>query len=247
MITRAAAGLVAVLAALLISPVVSAQEPVRVFAAASLTEPLTQLLTQQSGVDGIFASSGTLARQIEGGAPADIFISANPKWSNYLIEKGVARPEQGADFLRNRLVVVSPKDSAIPLIFDTTAGAAFLQDRLAMGDPDHVPAGSYAKQALQAIGLWSDLDSVAVRTANVRAALAFVEQGAVGYGIVYASDATASDKVAVVATIPEDLHQPILYTITLLSDRPEAKAVLTLLQNGDSAEVLKRFGFQTLP
>ena len=83
--------------------------------------------------------------------------------------------------------------------------------------------------------------------ANVRAALAFVEQGAVGYGIVYASDASASDKVTVVATIPEDLHQPILYTITLLSDRPEAKAILAHLKDADSADVLKRFGFQTLP
>lgn len=224
----------------------SAQDRVRVFAAASLTQPLTEILSAIPNVDGIYASSGTLARQIQAGAPADIYVSAHPRWTDHLVTQGVIASRDVTPFLQNALVLVAGPDKPLPDAFGSDLAAFLTEHRLAIGDPDHVPAGQYARQALTAIGLWSSLEGSAVRSTSVRAVLAYVERGAVGYGIVYESDAAASQSVAKLR-IPDALHDPILYTIALLRDTPAARAVLDALKGADSQATLSRYGFTIAP
>lgn len=219
------------------------EDPVRVFAAASLSVPLDTILEGSGYAQGVYGSSGTLARQIVSGAPADIFISADPRWSTYLIEQAVAEQSQISPFIGNSLVIVGSTNSDAKRRFDEAARDWLLSDRIAIGDPDHVPAGNYAKQALTGVGLWDDLRSEAVRAPSVRAALAFVEQEAVGYGIVYRSDAMQSTRVTLVASIPAELHDQIAYTITVLNDRPETIEIAAILSSSKAKEVLTEAGF----
>ncbi|MDW3207672.1 MAG: molybdate ABC transporter substrate-binding protein [Alphaproteobacteria bacterium] len=222
------------------------QDRVRVFAAASLAEPLAAILSEIDGADGVFASSGTLARQIVAGAPADIFISAHSQWTDYLTSESAVEQKDVSIFLRNALVLIGGADEPKIEGFDESIVPLLMERRLAIGDPDHVPAGFYARQALMAGGLWDSLERSAVRASSVRAALAYVERGAVGYGIVYASDAAAS-RASLQLAIPTHLHDPIVYTITLLRDTPAARAVLDTLKGTDSQATLSRFGFTLAP
>lgn len=223
-----------------------AEDRVRVFAAASLTPPLTEVLSKIDGTDGVFASSGTLARQILSGAPADIFISANSRWSDYLISEGAVRREDVYPYLHNTLVLVAAPGEAELGKLSADIAPILIERRLAIGDPDHVPAGHYARQALIATGLWPRLERNAVRAPSVRAALAFVERGAAGYGIVYASDAATSG-ATVQQPIPAHLHDPIIYTISLLRDSPAARHVLQTLKGATSQATLAQFGFTLVP
>jgi molybdate transport system substrate-binding protein len=235
---------------------VAQSQEVLVFAAASQKDALDAVIEEYAKgggpeVKAAYASSSTLARQIEQGAPADVFISANPKWMDYLQERDLIETSTRTDLLGNGLVLVAPKESQIELKvaqkFDL-AGA--LGDRrLAMGDPDHVPAGIYGKQALQSLGVWSSVEGKLARADNVRVALALVSRGETPLGIVYGSDAVADDTVRVVDTFPGDSHAPIIYPVAVTAEtenREAAVSFLDFLKSPEAAAIFERCGFRVL-
>ena len=205
---------------------------ITVFAAASLTNAMQDIATQfkkEKGVDVVssFASSSTLARQIEAGAPADLFISADQKWMDYAVDKKAIDTATRQTLLGNSLVVVAPKASEQKdFIIDSKTNWTSLLNggRLAVGDPEHVPAGIYAKEALQKLGAWDTL-----------------------LGIVYGSDAVASKGVKVVATFPEDSHKKVEYPVAVVEGHNNAtvKAFYDYLKGPQAAEIFKRYGFTT--
>lgn len=209
---------------------------ITVFAAASLTNALQDIATQyQKGktveVASSFASSSTLARQLEAGAPADLFISADQKWMDYAVSKDVIKTDTRETLLGNSLVVVAPKASKqgdITINAKTDWTTLLNGGRLAVGDPDHVPAGIYAKEALQKLGAWETLSPKLAPAEDVRGALALVERDEAPLGIVYGSDAVASKGVKVVGTFPEDSHQKVEYPIAIVKghDNPNRYRVL---------------------
>lgn len=227
-----------------------------VFAAASLTEAVTEISaafeaeTDQT-VDTVFASSSTLARQIESGAPADVFISASPAWMDYLDEQELIDPPTRIDLLVNTLVLIAPSGQRESLNGFAQLPEALGEDgRLAIGDPDHVPAGIFAAEALLSLGLWDQLADRTARTGSVRAALALVERGEAPFGIVYATDADITDRVAIVASFPEDSHQPIVYPAArIAAPGPTAddRAVLDYLRylvSDAAADIFRAHGFR---
>lgn len=225
---------------------------VRVFAAASTTNALTEIgeafAAQGKGkVLPSFASSSALARQIEQGAPADLFVSADERWMSRLVERKAVVPGSRSDLLGNRLVLIAPADGAkaVDLKPGANLAAVLGAGRLAMGDPDHVPAGTYGKKALEALGAWKTVESKVARTDNVRAALALVERGEAPLGVVYATDAAISDKVRIVATFPEDTHPPIVYPVAIVAgrDTPAVRAFLDFLRSAEARSIFARHGF----
>ena len=238
---------------LLTSTPVLAQD-VTVFGAASLSDALQEIATnyqKQTGKNVVvsFAASSTLARQIEASGGADIFISADLDWMDYLDKKGLIAPGSRENLLANRLVLIAPKDAATPITiapnFDLLA--ALRGGRLAIANPQTVPAGRYGRAALSALGVW---DSVANHLANaedVRVALAYVARGEAPLGIVYETDAKAEPKVAIVGVFPENSHPPILYPAALIKDaRPDARAFLAYLSSPPARAVFERDGFRVL-
>ncbi len=233
----------------------AAGAPVVVFAAASLTDALQQVAADFTASSGIavkvsFASSAALARQIDSGAPADVFFSADRDWMDYLQGRGLIRADSRRDLLGNRLVLVAPLGAALNMrIAPGFPLAAALGDgRWVTGDPDSVPVGRYARAALQHLGVWDALAPHLVRAENVRAALALVARGEVWFGIVYATDAMVEPKVRVVDIFPADSHPPIVYPIALTRDaRAQAAAFLDYARGAGAAEVFRRFGFIPLP
>lgn len=232
---------------------VSAAEKITVFGAASLTNALQEIATDYHKKTGneiltSFASSSTLARQIEQGAPADIFISADQQWMDYAVDKKTIEDKTRVTLLGNELVLIAPQNSLLKTVTinKKTDWASLLKDdRLAVGDPDHVPAGIYTKQALQYLGSWDELEPKMARSNNVRAALVLVEREEVPLGIVYGSDAVASKKVKVVGIFPEDSHLPVEYPIAIIKGHatPEVKAFSEYLSTPEASEVFKRYGF----
>jgi molybdate transport system substrate-binding protein len=225
-----------------------------VFAAASLTEALTEIgqaYGERSGVEVrfSFAASSTLARQIEAGAPADVVALASQEWADYLTERNLVRPETRTSPARNRLVIIVPSASSAALSDppNTAEIAAVLgpQDRIAIGDPAHVPAGMYAREALENLGLWPSIASRLAPSDNVRAALALVARGETPLGVVYATDAAISTGVRVVATLPTDSHAPISYPFAITShgDRTAAEQFLTFTTGAEGRAIFARFGF----
>jgi molybdate transport system substrate-binding protein len=239
---------------LLATPVASAQEAadVTVYAAASLKESLDELTRQfarQAGgkVRVSYAASSTLARQIEKGAPADLFISADLEWMDYLQQRKLLRAGTRVNLLSNRLVLIAPADSKVKLAIapQFSLAAALGKDRLAMADPASVPAGKYGKAALQALGVW---DAVASRLApgeNVRAAMVLVARGEAPFGIVYSTDAIAERKVRLIGEFPAHLHPPIVYPAAMLADSrsKSAEALLRFLRSAEARAVWKKLGF----
>lgn len=226
---------------------------VRVFAAASTTQALQAVLRAHEAAggppaDAVVASSSTLARQIEQGAPADLFLSANPRWMDHLEAGGHIGADTRRDLLGNRLVVVAPAAAPehLALTASTDLVARLAGSRLAVGDPDHVPAGLYAKAALEGLGLWDQVEPHLARSADVRAALALVERGEAPLGIVYATDAAASDSVVVVATFPVGSHPPVTYPLAIVAERgeqPGVQAVWSHLQSDAAQAVFAEYGF----
>ncbi len=225
---------------------------VLVFAAASTTEALEAAAAQFSGsgedrVRGVFAGSSLLAKQIDNGAPADIYLSASSAWMDYLGQRGRIDKASRRDLLANSLVVIAPGDGAgfdgIGADMDIVAGLG--DGRLAMGDPDHVPAGIYARQALEANGLWPALKDRLIRTNDVRMALRMVARGEAPLGIVYASDAVAFPGVRVAGMIPEAGHDPIRYPVALVAGgaNPTARRFLDFLATPEMAALFRRHGF----
>jgi molybdate transport system substrate-binding protein len=230
-----------------------AADQVMVFAAASLTNALTDIgkIFDEKKIGTVvssFASSSTLAKQIENGAPANVFLSADEEWMNYLAEKRFIVPESRFNLLGNQLVLIAPAGSDLKKV-DIAPGFPLAKmlgsGLLATGDPDHVPAGKYAKSALQKLGVWADVDGKLARADNVRAALALVERGECPLGIVYSTDAALSQKVKVVGTFPEDSHPPITYPAALIAgkDSPAARAFLDFLKTPEAKTVFEKYGF----
>jgi molybdate transport system substrate-binding protein len=240
-------------------PVRAADAPDRellVFAAASLTNSLDEIgvaYTQQTRqhVKFSYAASSALARQLEAGARADVFVSADLEWMDYVQARTLIDRSTRQNLLSNRLVLVAPADSKIDLeIAPGFALAAALgrNGRLATGDPESVPIGKYARSALTSLGVWNDVADRLVRADNVRSALAFVARGETPLGIVYETDAKVEKRVRIVDFFPEDSHPPIVYPVALTaSGRPAAKRFIAFLQSAPAQEIFKKYGFQTSP
>jgi molybdate transport system substrate-binding protein len=229
-----------------------AADNVTVFAAASLTNAITDLGNMFGAKGGgnvrtSFAGSSTLAKQIENGAPANIFISADEEWMNYLSERRLIVPESRFNLLGNRMVLVAPADSSLEVDIKPGFPLAKLlgAGRLATGDPDHVPVGKYAKAALEKLGAWKAVESKLARANDVRGALALVERGECPLGVVYSTDAAVSKKVKVVGMFPEDSHPPITYPAALISGKgtPAARSFLDFLKTPEAKAVFEKYGF----
>lgn len=225
---------------------------VLVFAAASLTDVLNDLgraFTEQShvGVKSSFAASSALAKQIEAGAPADVFFSADLEWVDYLDQRKLLRSGSRRDVVTNRLVLIAPADSKVSVKiapgFDLVR--ALGGGRLATGDPDSVPVGKYARAALEKLGLWERVSSRIVRAENVRAALAFVARGEAPLGIVYRTDALAEKRVRIVDVFPQDSHPPITYPIAVTTRAgPEAQRFVDFVTGEAARQIFSKYGFQ---
>lgn len=232
-----------------------AQEPVTVFAAASLKTALDAISESWSQEEGrqatvSYAGSSALARQIEEGAPADLFISADLDWMAYLADRDLIDTASERRLLGNRIVLVAPADSSVELSiapgFDLAG--ALGDGRLAMANIDAVPAGRYGKAALETLGVWDGVADKVAQAENVRAALQFVALGEAPLGIVYQTDATAEPGVRVVGTFPEDSHEPIIYPAALTADsaNPDAAAFLNYLQGDEARGIFEEQGFTVL-
>lgn len=232
---------------LLLCPALAAAQSV--FAAASLNSALAELATHYEEMRLSVASSSTLAKQIAAGAPADIYFSANAEWMDYLQAHQHIEQDTRADLLSNALVIIAPREEpfAVSLTRDFDFAGAFA-DRLALGDPDHVPAGQYARQALEQLGWWPVLKSRIAPAPDVRAALVYVERGECAAGLVYATDATQSDRVITIATVPDSLHRPIVYPAAIVKGRANAQVrdLLAFFSSDTAAGIFRKHGFTFL-
>ena len=225
-----------------------------VFAAASLKESLDEqvkVFTAKSKdiqVRVSYAGSNALAKQIESGAPANLFISADEEWMDHVADKKLIVPASRRTLVSNDLVIIAPVATATPMTIAPgfAIAAALAGGRLAVANPDAVPAGKYAKAALTKLGVWTTVDTQLARAENVRAALAFVARAEAPLGIVYRTDALAEPKVSIVATFPADSHPAIVYPAAIVSSQStaEAKTFLDYLASSEALVVWKRFGFE---
>ena len=194
-----------------------------------------------------YAGTSALARQIESGAPADIFLAANAAWMDHVEALGLIEPGSRQPLAGNRLVFVTGKSDMAPFEPSPSLdfGALLAGGRLAIGNPDHVPAGIYARQALEALGLWPEAKDRLAPTADVRAALALVARGEAPLGIVYATDVTRVEGLRAVATIPASLHEPIVYPVALIAGRtsPLAARFFAFLTGPEGRAAFARAGF----
>ena len=249
--------LVLLLSALAWGPAFSADapaKPITVFAAASLTNVMDELgreFTKSSGVPVrfSFAASSTLARQIESGAGAELYLSADQEWMDYLEQRGLIQAATRHDLLSNRLALIAPADSAVDLEIgpEFPLAAALGGGRLATGDPDSVPVGRYAQSALSSLGVWTDVADRLVRAEDVRTALAFVARGEAPLGIVYQTDARIESKVRLVGLFPEGSHPRITYPLALTrAAGADAARFAEYLRGDASRAVFERYGFIVL-
>ena len=242
---------------LLAAPGVLHAESLLVFAAASL-KPALERIVALPDADGSappkvsYAASSQRARQIEAGAPAAVFISADQDWMDWLDERKLVVGDSRANLLGNALVLVAPNDSALQLDikpgFDLV-GALGADGHLALAEPDSVPAGKYAKAALLQLGVWSEVEHRIVAADNVRAALNFVVRGEVPLGIVYRSDAVSEPMVRVVATFPDSAHAPIVYPVAIVAghDSPAARNLIERLRAPPAQAIFRAYGFDAPP
>lgn len=229
----------------------NAQAQVKIYAASSLTNVMNALISEfntQYDIEvlPIYAGSSSLARQIERGAPADIFISANERWMQHLVQKGSVKKDQVVPFTQNQLVLISPAPLVIASfdIADNQAWQEHLSEgRLAIGNPRSVPAGIYAQQSLTSLHVWREIKSSTAPTSNVRMALALVERKEAPLGIVYKTDALLSNKVNLVAEFPTETHDPIRYPLAVINATDEVLVLSKFLQSEDAQNILSGFGF----
>jgi molybdate transport system substrate-binding protein len=226
-----------------------------VFAAASLKNALDAASAQWQTDTGkktviSYAASSALAKQIEQGAPASVFISADLEWMDYLAKKDLVDPASRSNLLGNRLVLIVPKGKASPLEIKKGFDLAKVvgEGRLAVGQVESVPAGKYAKAALGNLGVWDSVSGKLAQTENVRAALALVSRGEAAAGIVYQTDAAADKTVEIIATFPEDSHPPIIYPAALTkgSVNPDAASLLNFLKSAKAKPFFEGQGFTVL-
>jgi molybdate transport system substrate-binding protein len=226
-----------------------------VFAAASLKNAVDDIAGQWQRTTGkkaviSYAASNTLIKQIEQGAPADIFISADLDWMDYGQQKNLIKPDSRFNLLRNRLVLIAPKDSSVSANLQPGFDLATLLKggRLAMGNVDAVPAGKYGKAALEKLGVWDKVKDKIAQAESVRQALLFVSRGEAPLGIVYQTDAAADPSVKIVGTFPENTHPPIIYptALTKESANADAQTFLNYLRSPAARTAFERQGFSVL-
>lgn len=225
-------------------------QPIKIYAASSLTNVLNELIAEYQHkysveIIPIYGGSSSLARQIEQGAPADLFISANEQWVKHLEKNGVVDKRNIQPFAQNRLVVIAPSDTSRNLnVNHVESWLSLLGDsRLAVGQTNAVPAGIYAKQSLESLGVWQSLNKHLAPTSNVRIALTLVERGEANLGIVYQSDAVVSDKVRVMHTFASTSHDPITYPLVTLSQLQGIEQFVAFLLSDSAQEALVKYGF----
>ena len=253
MLARVTLAFLAVLITVL--PARTQEQTVTVFAAASVKNALDDIIAAYGRnfarkVVASYAASSALAKQIEAGAPADMFVSADKEWMDYAAQKKFIVPKSRINLLGNRLVLIAPKDSKLDDVkigpgFDIAKLAG--NGRIAVADVRAVPAGKYAKAALEKLGGWAAAESKLAPTENVRAALALVGRGEAPLGIVYETDAKIEPNVKIVGVFPSDSHPPIVYPVALtVGARPEAVPYLGFLRSQTAKTVFETFGFTFL-
>lgn len=251
---RILAGIAALALALCAAPAF-AQESITVFAAASLKNALDDAdaaFTKASGVKvtASYAASSALAKQLESGAPADAFISADLKWMDYVADKKLIKPGSRFNFLGNKLVLIAGKDSKLSNVqigqgFDIAKLAG--DGRIAVADVKAVPAGLYAKAALEKLGSWAAAEPKLAQAENVRATLAFVARGETPIGIVYETDAKIEPKVKIVGTFPDDSYPPVTYPVAATTSAKSGTAkYLQFLRGSEAKAVFEKYGFSYL-
>ena len=230
-----------------------AAEKITVFAAASLSNAISEIVADYENanpqqIQTSLAASSMLAKQIENGAPADIFISADTKWMNYLQEKDLLKTNSKINLLGNRLVLIAPKGKAFKV--EMKQGFNFSHayaGKLCTGEVDSVPAGIYAKQSLKALNWWDEVKPRIVGSQDVRSALTLVERAECAAGIVYETDAKISTKVETIATFPNASHDAIVYPVSLTKNaKPDASAFYQYLQCEKAKAVFVKYGFTVL-
>jgi molybdate transport system substrate-binding protein len=238
-------------------PQVLAADNTLVLAAASMKDSLEEvakLYERDTGrkVALSFAASSALAKQIEQQAPADIFISADLDWMDYLAKRDLIKPESRSNLVGNKLVLIAPKAVASPITIEK-GNFPVLQrlgnSRLATGEPNSVPVGKYAKAALTHLGVWGEVEPKLVRAESVRSAMAFVSRGEALLGIVYETDAKVDKGVEIIGTFPADSHPAIIYPIarTTTSKAPDAQAFLDFVKSSAAFDVFRKYGFSAAP
>jgi len=236
-------------------PAVAQAKPVLVFAAASLKNALDEIAAQFERETGkkitiSYGASSALAKQIEAAAPADLFISADLDWMDYLQQHNLIQPGTRKSLLGNRLVIVAPADSDLKL--DIKPGfdlaSALKGGHLSMANPDSVPAGKYGKAALEKLGVWNSVRAAVAPAENVRAALLLVSRRETPLGIVYATDAAADPGVKIAGVFPEDTHPPIVYPVAVTADskNPNAARLLQFLTAPAARPIFEKRGFTVL-
>jgi molybdate transport system substrate-binding protein len=224
-----------------------------VFAAASLKNALDEVVAAYRVRTGTkvtvsYAASSALARQIEQGAPADIFISADQDWMDYLGKRRLIEPASRMNLLRNRIVLIAPaaSDTKLAIAPGFPLAAALGEERLAMADPNAVPAGRYGRSALEKLGVWNAVRTKVAAAANVRAALLLVARGEAPFGIVYRTDALVEPRVRIVDVFPESTHPPIIYPAAIVAQSTDAAAegFLRSLRAPQARATFERYGFR---
>ena len=239
---------------LVLLPLTARAADLTVLAASSLTDALTEVGKSYSDKTGhtaamSFAASSTLARQIEASGGADIFMSADSDWMDYLDNRGLIAKSTRKNLLGNHLVLIAPKDSAVSLTINPRFDlfGALKGGRLAIADPDSVPAGKYGRTALTALGVWDSVSDHLAQAENVRVALSYVARGETPLGIVYTTDALSEKGVRIVAEFPENTHAPIVYPAAITKDaKPVAKEFLDYLSTPAARTIFQKYGFVIL-
>jgi molybdate transport system substrate-binding protein len=237
------------------SPVVALDNSLTVFAAASMKNALDDIDAAYTARTGIrivasYAASSALAKQIEQGAPADIFVSADTDWMDYAMRKKTIRESTRVSLLGNSIVLIAPKDSSIDRVaIGPGFGLAKLAGggKIATGDVKAVPVGKYAKSALEKLGAWQTAESKFAMAENVRAALTLVARGEAAVGIVYATDARVEPGVKVVGTFPAESHPPIIYPVAATTTaKAQAADYLAFLRSSVAKTIFEKYGFTFL-
>jgi molybdate transport system substrate-binding protein len=243
-----------VILCLLLAPLTAKAQELTVFAAASLTDAMKDISGKWTAAGHpalrmSFGASSTLARQIEQGAPVNVFASADVKWMDYLSDKQLIVADTRKDLLGNDLVLIMPADKVKPVTIKPGFDLLALlgpTGRVATGDPAHVPVGLYAKQALTKLGLWDQVEPRLARTDDVRGALLLVERGEAPVGIVYGTDAAVSKGVGVAGVFPANSHDPVSYPFAVVKtgDTPDARALMQFLAGPDARAIFVARGFK---
>lgn len=222
----------------------------KIYAAAGTMLPINEIINnfpynKTSEIEKNFAASGSLARQIKSGAEADIYISANKQWIDYLANNNLLIVESIKELARNKLVIVCLKEKELNIKFDNDFNInSIINDKISIGDPQFVPAGTYAKQALEHLSWFNQIQERIILAKDVTSVLRYVELGECDWGIVYYSEALKSDKVKIAKEIPQELYNPIFFYIAKLNNKQTTIELYDFLLNKKAKEIFNKFGFK---